>query len=236
MTDKKTVFIVGGGADYAAMFKNAGWGIGRVLEEADLVQFTGGSDVTPSLYGELPHPTTGSSRVRDDKEIEIYNFCLGAGLPMAGICRGGQFLNVMNGGKMWQNVDGHATGKMHKATALGHIGDVMVTSTHHQMIRPNMRKEFIILMRAREATFKESTAQTGMTYRYVVNDNNKNDSNYDDVESVYYPETNCLCYQPHPEFLNCPECRATYFYFLNNYLMNNLNIEEAHAKSREKWN
>lgn len=117
MSNKLSVFIVASSPEYVAMFKNEGWNIAPSIEEADLVQFTGGSDVFPRLYGEPPHRTTSYNEGRDEKEKQIYELAQELGIPCAGICRGGQFLNVMNHGRMFQDVDNHT--RQHKARVLG---------------------------------------------------------------------------------------------------------------------
>jgi len=66
------------------------------------VVFTGGADVSPFMYGEKKLSVTCNDEHRDEQEklfFERYTK-----VPKVGICRGGQFLNVMNGGKMWQHV------------------------------------------------------------------------------------------------------------------------------------
>lgn len=230
MTQSKLkVFIIGGGHDYERMFKAHGWDVTTTMEDADLIQFTGGSDVSPVFYGEPPHPTTQSNYDRDVKEKELFLLAQGMGIPCAGICRGGQFLNVMNGGTLYQNVDNHAIGP-HKAFAIGHIGPVTVTSTHHQMIRPNTGQEYVLLMTANEAHVKEYMSPSGIVYSRHVTDKKE-----DDVEAVYYPHTNSLCFQPHPEFNNATECAHVYFYFINNYLMKELDVEEATRLSKVIW-
>jgi len=217
---KKLVYIVSGNWQYKSMFLEAGWDITLDLAEADLVQFTGGEDVSPDLYGERSHPRTFHNPNRDKQEKRIFDQARELGLPMAGICRGGQFLNVMNGGKMYQDVDNHAIGGTHKAHVNGFIGDVDVTSTHHQMMRPNLFREHIVLMSAKLATRKEYMG--GLPVGRVVHKTNE-----DDVESIYYPETRTLCFQPHPEFDKGKHCRAVYFFFINNYLLPNISYEKA---------
>lgn len=231
---KKKVFIVGGfDYEYANMFRERGWETVNSMDEADLLQFTGGEDVSPDLYNELKHPKTRNSPARDAKEKAVYQWAVANGIPVAGICRGGQFLNVMNGGKMWQDVDNHAIGRTHKAFAVGHIGWVNVTSTHHQMMRPNTQVEHLVLMTAKESMYRENVGTTG-----IVLKNSMFGGRFDDdVESVYYPNTLTLCYQPHPEFSGgeVEECRDVYFYFINNYLMAELNVEEAVVLSKQAW-
>ena len=214
-----TVYIVGGSNQYTRMFLQRGWDVTAIIEEADLVQFTGGEDVTPALYGEPNHRTTGNNPRRDEYEKEIFDYCVIMGTPMTGICRGGQFLNVMNGGKMWQDVDNH--GRAHDADVAGYIGKVYVSSTHHQMMRPNTEVEHIVLMTASQSTTKECMGKDYVIVNYV-----RKDVNGDDIESVYYPTTRSLCYQPHPEFAT-NGCQDVYFHFIDNYLMANLDKFEV---------
>ena len=71
------------------------------VEEADLVFFKGGEDVTPALYGEIPYRTTYNSIERDNYEIEIYNKAKELNKKMIGVCRGLKMwptLNEVNSG------------------------------------------------------------------------------------------------------------------------------------------
>ncbi|MCA9780079.1 MAG: gamma-glutamyl-gamma-aminobutyrate hydrolase family protein [Candidatus Eremiobacteraeota bacterium] len=77
--------------------------------EATSVQaliFPGGADVDPRLYGQEPHP-----EVRDvDCELDAFQLswarqALHIGLPILGICRGMQVLNVAGGGTLIQHID-----------------------------------------------------------------------------------------------------------------------------------
>lgn len=217
------VFIVGSGYLYARMFTERGWEVTTDIYEADLVQFTGGEDVTPSYYGSQKHRKTYNNEHRDANEKKVWLLAQELSLPCAGICRGGQFLNVMSGGSMYQDVDGH-TGS-HPANVLGMHTPVMFSSTHHQMMRPpaSFMHEYLLLATAKQAKWREwcGTYGTNGIREYTTPGSN------DDVECLYYPETNCLCFQPHPEFDGYKDCRDVYFFFINNYLLPNLNLNDA---------
>lgn len=210
----RKVFVVGGGLDYEHMFMNNGWAIAYTPEEADLIQFTGGSDVHPSFYGEEVHPQTRSSIERDKREARLFHELAGI-IPMAGICRGGQFLNVMCGGRMFQHVDGHATGMQHEMiTDDGR--SILVTSTHHQMMRPGLGG--LILGKSYESTFKEHVDED--VVRTIP-------THSPDVEIVYYPDDIVLCFQPHPEYLGAEsDCQKYYFELINRFLFGELPQEE----------
>lgn len=67
-------------------------------EQIDGVLLTGGGDVDPKLYGGDPNLTRLVHRLRDDFEIALILAARERGLPMLGICRGCQVLNVAMGG------------------------------------------------------------------------------------------------------------------------------------------
>ncbi|WP_406099669.1 gamma-glutamyl-gamma-aminobutyrate hydrolase family protein [Streptomyces canus] len=69
----------------------------------------GGPDVEPVRYGAAPDPRTGPpARARDTWELALIEAALAAGVPLLGICRGMQLLNVALGGTLVQHIDGHA--------------------------------------------------------------------------------------------------------------------------------
>lgn len=125
------MFIVGGGAEGA--FTLMGFQIVKDPFKAELFQFMGGEDVTPELYGEKN--TNSFNRFsRDVEEMGWFHLAQRMGIPCVGICRGGQFLNVMCGGKMKQDVPGHTHNHILN-TAI--FGKCEATSTHHQMMIPS---------------------------------------------------------------------------------------------------
>jgi putative glutamine amidotransferase len=67
-------------------------------ERIDGVLLTGGGDVDPNLYGGDPNSTMLVHRLRDDFEIALIRKARKRGLPILGICRGCQIINVALGG------------------------------------------------------------------------------------------------------------------------------------------
>ena len=67
-------------------------------ERIDGVLLTGGGDVDPNLYGGDPNSTMLVHRLRDDFEIALIRKARQRGLPILGICRGCQIINVALGG------------------------------------------------------------------------------------------------------------------------------------------
>lgn len=106
--------------------------------EVALVVFTGGEDIDPSLYG---HKNTNSyiNISRDRREKAIFDRALELKIPMAGICRGAQFLCAMAGGSIIQDVTKHTNS--HRVIAKNEFGrnitsPELISSTHHQMQYP----------------------------------------------------------------------------------------------------
>lgn len=109
------------------------------LNDIDLLVFWGGEDISATLYGEKSVYSYGNAIGRDKFETLIYQAALGA-VPMLGICRGAQMLCAQTGGKLWQHVDNH--GRDHGVT-MKDGSTFMVTSTHHQMMRPGEGTEIL---------------------------------------------------------------------------------------------
>ncbi|MET8245247.1 gamma-glutamyl-gamma-aminobutyrate hydrolase family protein [Streptomyces sp. NPDC005202] len=75
----------------------------------DGLVIAGGPDVEPVRYGARPDPRTGPpARARDAWELALIEAALAARVPLLGICRGMQLLNVALGGTLVQHLDGHA--------------------------------------------------------------------------------------------------------------------------------
>lgn len=192
----KKVLVVGGGYSYARMFHKAGYELVDSVDKADIVQFTGGSDVSPHLYGEHEHKTTWASAQRDAEEQAVFELCKERGKFMAGICRGGQFLNVMNGGKMYQDVYNHAIAGTHPVVDLATGKEFPCTSTHHQMMRIGRKGKLLAKSSEMRSTIKVHMSDLSRKPGILVDKGEEVE-----VESVYYPETRSFCFQPHPEMV-----------------------------------
>ena len=71
----------------------------------DGVLFTGGGDVDPARYGAVASPhVDGLDAARDAYEIALADAAAAAGLPMLGVCRGAQVINVAFGGTLVQHL------------------------------------------------------------------------------------------------------------------------------------
>jgi len=72
---------------------------------ADAVVFSGGADLDPAHYGHAPEPGLGLvDPSRDAFELALYRAARALGLPILGICRGIQVVNVAEGGTLHQHL------------------------------------------------------------------------------------------------------------------------------------
>ena len=77
----------------------------EVVKEVDGILLPGGDDVTPSLYGDEPHPKFEAAEPgRDAYELELAKRAGDADVPLFAICRGIQVLNVARGGTLVQDI------------------------------------------------------------------------------------------------------------------------------------
>ena len=119
----------------------------------DGLLLSGGADVDPARYGEPVSGARGIEPERDALEDEAFRAALAAGVPVLGVCRGLQAINVFAGGSLVQHLDGHeseaypspavtrhplelAAGSR-LAVILGDATDLEVNSYHHQAITPD---------------------------------------------------------------------------------------------------
>jgi putative glutamine amidotransferase len=131
------------------------------LKDLDGILLSGGGDIDPAHYKQARHPKTATpDPARDEFELELARLALDQNIPLLGVCRGLQVLNVAAGGTLIQDIPsevshplGHQVDNplyaiahevwVTRETALSHAmqeelgeGEVMqVNSRHHQAIK-----------------------------------------------------------------------------------------------------
>lgn len=203
---KKLVVLINDFADYASYveFLKLRYDITIVkysdirksesIPDIDLILFTGGEDVDPAFYNERIGKYTSHNPDRDNLESKMFRI-LGSKVPKLGICRGAQFVTVMSGGKLIQHVENHGIGGTHLIT-FDHLNTgakLQITSTHHQMMYPFdlPKKEYILCAYA--------TNHLSPIYLDGQNKNIEITEEFLEPEVVFYPSTNSLGIQGHPE-------------------------------------
>jgi gamma-glutamyl-gamma-aminobutyrate hydrolase PuuD len=78
--------------------------IDETLDALDGLILSGGADIDPALYGAGNHDTTITQPERDTAEFALLEAALAREMPVLGICRGMQVLNVLHGGELHQHL------------------------------------------------------------------------------------------------------------------------------------
>lgn len=77
----------------------------------DGLLLTGGKDINPFFFGQEPVPGIGVfDEVRDAWELALFSAAMDKGIPVLGICRGHQFINVAMGGTLYQDLQAQRSG------------------------------------------------------------------------------------------------------------------------------
>jgi putative glutamine amidotransferase len=124
-----------------------------VVDLVDGIVFVGGADVDPRQYGQVPHPRSGALEpLRDRFELDLVACGLQSDIPMLGICRGAQLLNVALGGTLVADLPtgqgeshgSYAYPRAHRSHAVAFAPDsamsriygqeALVNSFHHQAV------------------------------------------------------------------------------------------------------
>lgn len=128
----------------------------RLLSDMDGLLLAGGPDIDPARHGAQPDGAREIDGARDELEAEAWAAAERRGIAVLGICRGFQAINVFSGGRLLQDVRGHAAPAGHGGPDLTHPlrvvpgtrlarilfptnvrgGVVEVNTSHHQAVRP----------------------------------------------------------------------------------------------------
>jgi putative glutamine amidotransferase len=102
----------------------------QVLDLIDGLILAGGNDIDPSTYGAEPHPETKTTVLeRDGSELALVRRAWERDIPVLGICRGMQLLNVSRGGTLLQHLPdevGHAEHRINPGSFDGADHDVQL--------------------------------------------------------------------------------------------------------------
>lgn len=111
--------------------------IAALLDRVDGVCLPGGPDLQPSAYGEEPHPQLGPTEPRVDAvELALVKAADRRNLPILGICRGMQLLNVARGGTLHQHLPDVAGDQLeHRQPDHGSVTTHIVDTAPHSRLR-----------------------------------------------------------------------------------------------------
>jgi putative glutamine amidotransferase len=160
----------------------------RYLDVLDGLLLSGGVDIAPVRYGQEPHPKLGEVDAdRDATELPLLREALARDLPVFGICRGIQTLNVALGGTLYQDLPSESPSDIHhqqgdrqiprsqpshpiritpgsRLRAIVGAEEMPVNSMHHQALR-EVAEELIVSACAADGVIE---AVEMPSRRYVV--------------------------------------------------------------------
>lgn len=187
------VHLVGGDQwGEAGLFLAANWILEGDPAKADFLCWTGGADIDPAFYGQKRHRTTMVNPRRDLFERPYFDEF--PDKMKLGICRGGQLLNALSGGSMYQHVDNHHREHLSYDIESGNF--YQFSSVHHQMMIPGEKGKVLAIAEG-ISTFRETATHA-------------EHGNHADVEAIFYEDTKSFCFQPHPEW-GPPDCTEYFF-------------------------
>lgn len=153
----------------------------NVMEDLDGIIISGGADVAPQNYEESPlRPEWSGDAIRDEYELEAIRLAFENDVPVLGICRGHQLLNVAFGGTLYQDIGTQVGTDIQHRDAVGYeknhhnvviqksstlhdfygVENGRVNSVHHQSIK-DLAEGFRIEARSTEDDIVESILWEG---------------------------------------------------------------------------
>ena len=154
----------------------------RLVDRCDGILFPGGQDVDPRLYGEPVHSGCGNADIQTDRFwIQGLKHAMEKGLPILGICRGMQLINVGLGGSLYQDISEFKSARlMHSQkmkrsypvhqvqiepdSVLAAVLGTVVTETnsfHHQLVK-ELGKGLRITAKSEDGCVEAYESQDGM--------------------------------------------------------------------------
>lgn len=179
----------------------------KLVSEADCVILSGGYDIAPEKYGEVPLYESGTIiDIRDMFDFKVIESAVEYNKPLFGICRGLQCINVFFGGSLFQDIysqlgipackhdqtepteylsHGVSVSEDSRLFSLCGAGYIEVNSHHHQAIK-KPGAGLIISGKAEDGVVEAIESET-----------------HDIIAVQFHPERMVACGAPGLKLLNC---------------------------------
>ena len=167
----------------------------------------GGTDIDPVIYGQEPLKWTDKpDTIRDDEELYQIDMATIEKRPIIGICRGAQLLCAYNGGTLIQHSN-IVRPTRSKAVLITEDGEYEAPVDHHQIMVPTGNYVLLAEENAQHVRWTSNTDHHTADYIPHV---------------IYYPDTNSLAVQPHPEW---DKYGSSFVAWLNTVVINYLGVK-----------
>jgi len=180
------------------------------LKAGDVLIVHGGADIPVEFYNKRRSSANHSRGIsnRDQAEFDLMKRAKELNIPIIGICRGAQMLCALEGGFLYQHVNGH--GGRHKLEAVCFNGEkelIEVNSIHHQMMVPRGNYEIKAALPCVSNVYYDYEDREVIKTQHELGV---------DPEFIYYPDIKGFAIQWHPEMMKA-DCSA------NKYVLNFIN-------------
>lgn len=172
-----------------------------MIDSVDGVIFTGGDDIDPALFGQLPHPKANKPcALRDKQEFFMHRYIQTVNKPYLCICRGMQTLNVVQGGTLYQDIEDLYSAEINHARF-----DVTSDVIHHVNIKQESRFGTVVgaAPLAVNSRHHQAVHELGHGLRAVAW---ADDGIVEAIEFI--SDVPCIAVQWHPELLFHKDARA----------------------------
>lgn len=158
--------------------------------ECKAVILTGGGDLLEQAFNKNDNNNNNQLPIRQQKEIEIINFCLKNKISLLGICRGMQVLNLFFGGNLVE-IDNH----------VGREVQIMIKNTKYKSLMPNT-----VLCHHKKGISRDSLA---MNFEIIADSDGS-------IESIIDEKNKVLGFMWHPE-RNLEKNNKNFYQLLNQF-------------------
>jgi gamma-glutamyl-gamma-aminobutyrate hydrolase PuuD len=168
----------------------------------------GGTDIDPTIYGAHPLQWTDTPDTkRDDEELYQIDMAVLNKTPIIGVCRGAQLLCAYNGGTLVQHSKIVRPTKGRALLLTTENLEIEAPVDHHQIMVPMGNYRILAEEKVSHTQWESNSKHSFANYIPHV---------------VYYPDTNSLAVQPHPEW---DTDGSPFIAWLNNVVINYLGVK-----------
>ena len=183
--------------------------VSALMERIDGLLLTGGADIHPCRYNEEPHKNIGSiDNKRDEMEFLALKSAWERNIPVFGVCRGHQFINVFFKGSLYQDIPAQMEGAFcHSQVSEKNINTHTVSIENGSLLHRILKKDRLLV----NSKHHQSVKTVGVGIKVIA----KTDDGI--VESIERPSRPFfMSVQWHPEctFKTDPDSRKIFSAFI----------------------
>ena len=176
-----------------------------LLQQVDGVLIPGGEDADPKYFNEEVHPTcTVVDPMIDEMDLHVINACLKNNVPLLGICRGHQMINIALGGSLYQDIPSQYPNAISHSQEFAEIHPPhhLIYTTEGSLIQQLVGKEYPV-----NSFHHQSLKDIGKGLTVTAT---SSDGIVEAIEG-----DNILAFQFHPEMMHNEQSDALFTHWIN---------------------